>query len=122
MRSPHDVRRAQRGSAPGESRRADDDVSEGVAPPWTGTWSRLHRRAAHHVQRSNLRQIVHTSMLDRPRRYKSERIRSQPLQVSNVHIAQRSAGSSITAGSGPRGHVRWAGAVTIPVGSVAVER
>ena len=66
--------------------------------PWTGTWAASPMRddAGKGFNRQTLRQIVHTSVGGQMARiHISNLFGTQPLTVADVHIAQRSRGSSI---------------------------
>ena len=97
------------------------DVSAGVAPTWTGTWAASPQSGGSSFNQQTLRQIVHTSISGTAARVQiSNAFGSQPLQVSDVHIAQRSSGSSIVAGTDHIVTFGGQGSVTIAAGAVAV--
>ncbi|HEX3855512.1 MAG TPA: GDSL-type esterase/lipase family protein [Polyangiaceae bacterium] len=102
-------------------REAVRDVSAGVAPTWTGTWAASPQSGGSSFNQQTLRQIVHTSISGTAARVQiSNAFGSQPLQVSDVHIAQRSSGSSIVAGTDHVVTFGGQGSVTIAAGAVAV--
>jgi len=83
---------------------------------WTGTWSAAPVRddTGREFDNQTLRQIVHTSAGGHLARiHISNRFGSRPLTVEDVHIAQRSTGSSIVAGTDRR--VQFAGRPSVIV-------
>jgi lysophospholipase L1-like esterase len=96
-------------------------ITQAVAPLWTGTWSVSPQGASGSFNQQTLRQIVHTSISGSAARIQiSNLFGSQPLQISDVHIAERSSGSSITAGTDHLVTFGGSGSVTVGVGAVAI--
>ncbi len=89
--------------------------------PWTGTWSASPQGSGNTFNGQTLRQIVHTSISGTAARIQlSNAFGSQPVTISDVHIARRTSGSSIDAGSDRKVTFGGAASVTIPVGGTAV--
>ena len=113
-------------SEPGASVAANDgenvhDFGEQVTPSWTGTWSVSPQSGGTAFNQQTLRQIVHTSISGTQARIQiSNAFGTQPLVLSDVHIAQRSSGSGITAGTDHAVTFGGQGSVTIAVGALAV--
>ncbi len=64
---------------------------------WVGTWAASPQSGGASFNRQTLRQVVHTSIAGSAARVQfSNAFGTQPLQLSDVHIAQRSAGSSVS--------------------------
>src|SRR5262245_1296779 len=71
-----------------------------AAPAWTGTWATAAQRGSATFNSQTLRQIVHTSIGGTAARVRLSNVYgTQPLTVANVHVAKRTTGSSIDAGS-----------------------
>ncbi|HEY3664494.1 MAG TPA: GDSL-type esterase/lipase family protein [Polyangiaceae bacterium] len=94
------------------------------APPntaWVGTWSVSPQAGGSSFKAQTLRQIAHTSISGTEARVQlSNAFGSQAINVSDVHIANRTTGSSIdTASDKP---ILFGGktTVTIPAGGLAV--
>jgi lysophospholipase L1-like esterase len=88
---------------------------------FTGTWAVSPQGSGARFNGQTLRQIVHTSISGTAARIQlSNALGSQPLTISDVHIARRTNGSSIDAGSDRRVTFGGAASVTIPVGGTAV--
>lgn len=69
-----------------------------AADGWTGTWSVSPQSGGPSYSRQTLRQIVRTSIGGTSARIRiSNAFGSAPLTVSDVHVAQRASGSSVTA-------------------------
>ncbi|HEX3852109.1 MAG TPA: hypothetical protein VHW01_14155, partial [Polyangiaceae bacterium] len=94
------------------------------APPnaaWVGTWSVSPQSGGGSFKQQTLRQIVHTSISGTDARVQlSNAFGSQPMNVSDVHIANRTTGSSIDMPSDKA--VTFAGktTLTIPPNGLAV--
>ena len=96
-------------------------VSEAVAPLWTGTWAASPQSSGTAFNQKTLRQIVHTSISGTSARIQlSNAFGSQPVQISDVHLARRSSGSSVDASSDRPVTFGGQTSVTIPVGGVAI--
>ena len=92
-----------------------------AAVAWTGTWAVSPQSSGTTFNQQTLRQIVHTSISGTAARVQlSNAFGNQAVTVTNVHIAQRTSGSSINTGTDRA--VTFGGAVTttIPVGGTAV--
>lgn len=91
------------------------------AAPWVGTWSVAPQGSGTNFAQQTLRQIVHTSISGAASRIQlSNAFGSAPVTIADVHIAQRSSGSSIVAGSDVAVTFGGQSSVTIAVGSVGV--
>ena len=96
-------------------------VNEELAPTWTGTWSTSPQSSGTTFNAQTLRQIVHTSIAGSAARVQiSNAFGTQPLLVRDVHIAQRSSGSSVNAVSDRAVTFGGQSQVTVAVGAVAV--
>jgi len=88
---------------------------------WTGTWAVSPQSSSTTFNRQTLRQIVHTSIAGTVARVELSNVfGTQPLSIADVHIAQRSSGSSITAGTDHTVTFGGSTSTTIPAGSSAV--
>jgi lysophospholipase L1-like esterase len=64
---------------------------------WVGTWAASPQSGGESFNQQTLRQIVHTSIAGRAARVQfSNAFGTQPLHLSDVHIAQRTSGSSVS--------------------------
>ena len=98
-------------------------VAQDHNPPWTGTWavSPMRGEAKTGFNRQTLRQIVHTSVGGHVARiHISNLFGTQPLTVADVHIAQRSEGSSIVAASDRKVQFGGLFSVTVQPGDEAI--
>jgi lysophospholipase L1-like esterase len=98
-------------------------AAQGRGLLWTGTWAASPMRddAGKGFNRQTLRQIVHTSAGGHMARiHISNLFGTQPLTVADVHIAQRSRGSSIVAATDRK--VQFGGffSVTVQPGTEAI--
>jgi lysophospholipase L1-like esterase len=92
-----------------------------AAAGWTGTWSASPQSGGASFNRQTLRQIVHTSIGGTAARVQlSNAFGSQPVTVADVHVAQRTSGSSIATGTDRPVTFGGATSVTIPAGGTAV--
>jgi lysophospholipase L1-like esterase len=94
---------------------------QAAAGPWTGTWSASPQSGGPSFNQQTLRQIVHTTMGGSVARVQLSNVfGTQPVTVADVHIAQRTSGSAIAAGTDHQ--ITFAGSVstTIAVGASAV--
>ena len=90
---------------------------------WKGTWaaSPLRDDEGERFDRQTLRQIVHTSVGGRVARiHISNLFGTQPLTVADVHIAQRSTGSSIVAATDRKVQFDGLLSVTVQPGTAAI--
>jgi lysophospholipase L1-like esterase len=116
--APSDAGEVSEAASSDASRDAASDASANV--PWTGTWAVSPQSAGTTFAQKTLRQIVHTSIGGmRARIQISNAFGNQPLAVRDVHIAQRSTGSSIVASSDRPVTFGGSNAVTIANGSLA---
>jgi lysophospholipase L1-like esterase len=97
-------------------------LSTGVTDvPWTGTWSVSPQSGGTSFNRQTLRQVVHASIGGTSARVEvSNAFGSAPLAIADVHVAQRSAGSTITAGTDHAVTFGGQASTTIPAGGLAV--
>ena len=88
---------------------------------WTGTWAVSPEGGGSSFNNQTLRQIVHTSIGGTSARVQISNVfGSQPLAVSDVHVAQRSSGSTITSGTDHTVTFGGQTSTTIPAGGLAV--
>jgi lysophospholipase L1-like esterase len=96
-------------------------VSLQAADPWTGTWAASPQSSGASFNRQTLRQIVHTSISGTAARIElSNAFGSAPVTVSDVHLARRTSGSSVDAGTDRTLTFNGSASVTIPAGGKAV--
>jgi lysophospholipase L1-like esterase len=89
--------------------------------PWTGTWAAAPQASSTRFNRQTVRQIVHTSISGTAARIQlSNAFGSQPVVISDVHLARRKAGSSIDRRSDHMVTFGGSTSVTIPVGGTAI--
>ena len=87
---------------------------------WTGTWSVSPQSGGSSFNQQTLRQIVHTSVGGYAARVEISNVfGSQPLVVSDVHIAQRSSGSTVASGTDHTVTFGGQTTTTIPAGGLA---
>jgi lysophospholipase L1-like esterase len=87
---------------------------------WTGTWSVSPQSGGSSFNQQTLRQIVHTSIGGYSARVEISNVfGGQPLVISDVHIAQRSSGSTITSGTDHTVTFGGQTTTTIPAGGLA---
>ena len=92
-----------------------------AATPWTGTWSVSPQSGGMSFNQQTLRQIVHTSIGGTSARVEvSNAFGSTPLTIADVHVAQRSSGSTITNGTDHPVTFGGQPTTTIPAGGLAV--
>jgi len=92
-----------------------------VSSSWTGTWSVSPEGGGASFRQQTLRQIVHTSICGSSARVQISNVFGvQPLVVSDVHVARRASGSTITAGTDHTATFAGRTSVTIPAGGSAV--
>src|SRR5260370_41595751 len=73
-----------------------------AAPAWTGTWAASPQRTGDSFSQQTLRQIVHSSISGTAARVQlSNAFGSSPLTISDVHVAQRTSGSSVSPATHP---------------------
>ncbi len=91
-----------------------------AAPAWTGTWAASPQTTGDSFSQQTLRQIVHTSISGTAARVQlSNAFGSSPLTISDVHVAQRTSGSSVDPGTDRTVTFGGSPSVTIPVGGTA---
>ncbi|HVR01367.1 MAG TPA: carbohydrate-binding protein [Polyangia bacterium] len=96
-------------------------VEGALAPAWTGTWSVSPQSSGTTFSGQTLRQIVHTSIAGTAARIQLSNVfGSQSVQFSDVHIAQRTSGSSISTSSDRVVTFGGQSSVTVPAGGLAV--
>ncbi|HEY2057476.1 MAG TPA: carbohydrate-binding protein [Amycolatopsis sp.] len=92
-----------------------------AADPWTGTWSVSPQSGGAAFGQQTLRQVVHTSIGGPSARVEvSNAFGSSPLTIADVHVAQRSDGSTITAGTDRPVTFGGQASTVIPAGGLAV--
>jgi lysophospholipase L1-like esterase len=95
--------------------------SAAAAGGWTGTWAVSPQSGGSSFNQQTLRQIVHTSIAGTSARVElSNAFGAQPLAIADVHVALRSSGSTITAGTDHTATFGGSTSTTIPVGGSAV--
>jgi lysophospholipase L1-like esterase len=88
---------------------------------WTGTWAVSPQSGGPSYAQQTLRQIVHTSIGGSAARIRiSNAFGSAPLTVSDVHVAQRTSGSSVNTGTDRAATFGGQSSVTIAPGATAV--
>jgi lysophospholipase L1-like esterase len=95
----------------------------GQSSPWIGTWavSPVRDESERSFNQQTLRQIVHTSVGGRMARVRiSNLFGTQPLIIEDVHLARRSSGSAIVAGTDRQVWFKGKSAVKIQPGTVVV--
>ncbi|HEY2902357.1 MAG TPA: carbohydrate-binding protein [Polyangia bacterium] len=96
-------------------------VAQALAPLWTGTWAVSPQSSGTTFSGQTLRQIVHTSIAGSAARVQLSNVfGNQSVVVSDVHIAQRTSGSSIATSSDRVATFGGSSQVTIPAGGLAV--
>ena len=89
--------------------------------PWIGTWSASPQTSSTTFAQQTLRQIVHTSISGTAARVQLSNVfGTQPITIADVHLAERSSGSSIVPGSDVAVTFGGQPQTTIAVGGVAV--
>lgn len=92
-----------------------------AADGFTGTWSVSPQSGGPSYNQQTLRQIVHTSIGGSSARIRlSNAFGSAPLTFTDVHVAQRASGSSITAGTDHTVTFGGQNSVTVAPGAIAV--
>ena len=91
------------------------------AVAWTGTWAASPQSSGTTFNQQTLRQIVHTSISGTAARVQlSNAFGSQPVTITNVHIAQRTSGSSINTSTDRTVTFGGSTSTTIAAGATAV--
>ena len=91
------------------------------ATTWTGTWSASPQTSSTTFAQQTLRQIVHTSISGTAARIQlSNAFGTQSVTVADVHVAERSSGSSIVSGTDVAVTFNGQSSATIAVGDLAV--
>ncbi len=89
--------------------------------PWTGTWSASPESGGQSFSQQTLRQIVHTSIGGTSAQVQVSNVfGAAPLVIADVHVALRSSGSTIVAGSDHTVTFGGQTSITIPAGGLAV--
>jgi lysophospholipase L1-like esterase len=92
-----------------------------AATAWTGTWAASPQSSGTTFNNQTLRQIVHTSISGTAARVQVSNVfGNSTLTVADVHVAQRSSGSTIVAGTDQSVTFGGATTVSIPAGGLAV--
>jgi lysophospholipase L1-like esterase len=88
---------------------------------WTGTWSASPESGGQSFSQQTLRQIAHTSIGGTSARVQISNVfGTAPLAIADVHVALRSSGSAITAGTDHTVTFGGQASATIPAGGLAV--
>ncbi len=96
-------------------------VASPLAPTWTGSWAVSPQSSGSTFNGQTLRQIVHTSISGSAARVQLSNVfGNQPVQISDVHIAQRTSGSSISTASDRVVTFGGQSQITIAAGGLAV--
>ncbi|WP_333767037.1 GDSL-type esterase/lipase family protein [Streptomyces sp. IBSBF 2435] len=96
-------------------------ASAAAADGWTGTWSVSPQSGGPSYNQQTLRQIVHTGIGGSAARLRiSNAFGSAPLTVADVHVAQRTSGSSVNTGTDRAVAFGGQTSVTVPAGGSAV--
>jgi len=94
------------------------------APPntaWVGTWAAAPQSGGDSYQDKTLRQIVHTSIAGTAARVQlSNAFGTKAVQVSDVHLAKRTSGSSVDTASDRAVMFGGKASFSIPAGGVAL--
>jgi lysophospholipase L1-like esterase len=89
--------------------------------PWTGTWAAAPQSSGASFGAQTLRQIVHTSISGGAARLElSNAFGSSPITIADVHVANRTTGSSIDPQTDHAATFAGQTSVTIPAGQKAV--
>ncbi|HEY0808152.1 MAG TPA: GDSL-type esterase/lipase family protein, partial [Pseudonocardiaceae bacterium] len=92
-----------------------------AATPWTGTWAVAPQSSGTTFNNQTLRQIVHTSISGSAARiHLSNAFGNQAVRIADVHIAQRTSGSSVNLGTDRTVTFGGQTSTTIPAGGSAV--
>lgn len=114
------------GSPPDAAREARDVGADhasdaGTGDGWTGTWASAPQSCGGTFAGQTLRAIVHTSIGGNAARVRfSNAFGDGPLQVRDVHVAQRTAGASIDPATDEPVTFGGQPSVTVPAGAYAV--
>jgi lysophospholipase L1-like esterase len=96
-------------------------VAAAAGGTWTGTWSVSPQSGGAAFNQQTIRQIVRTSIAGTSARLQVSNVfGSQPLVIADVHIAQRSSGSTISSGTDRTVTFGGAASISIPAGGLAV--
>ena len=97
-----------------------DSLEQSLTSTWTGTWAVSPQSSGTSFNGQTLRQIVHTSISGGQARVQlSNAFGSQPVTIRNVHVAQRTSGSSINTVTDRTVTFGGQSTVTIAAGSLA---
>jgi lysophospholipase L1-like esterase len=109
------------GTSPSASGQSTTQSAAAAAGSWTGTWSASPQSGGTTFNQQTLRQVVHTSIGGTAARVQLSNVfGSQPLSIADVHIAQRSSGSSVSTSTDRTVTFGGQTSTTIPVGGTAV--
>ncbi len=87
---------------------------------WVGTWAASPQSGGASFNQQTLRQVVHTSIAGRVARVQfSNAFGMQPLHLSDVHIAQRTSGSSVSSSTDRAVTFEGQTALTVTAGGVS---
>ena len=107
----------------GGGQRADAAVPHAAAAAtgWTGTWAVSPESGGPSYNNQTLRQIVHTSIGGTSARVQISNVfGTHRWSIADVHVAQRSSGSTITGGTDHAATFGGQTTITIPAGGLAV--
>jgi lysophospholipase L1-like esterase len=109
-------------SGSGDVTSTTQDVSAAAtAGGWVGTWAASPQSSGTTFNNQTLRQIVHTSISGTSARVQlSNAFGNQAIQVRDVHVAQRTSGSSVATSSDRAVTFGGATSTTIAAGAIAV--
>ncbi|HEX4460704.1 MAG TPA: GDSL-type esterase/lipase family protein [Polyangia bacterium] len=109
------------GAATVTSSTQDETVTPAAATGWVGTWAVSPQSGGNSFANQTLRQVVHTSIAGTAARVQISNVfGSQAIVVSDVHIAQRTSGSSVNASSDRVVTFGGATSTTIAAGAIGV--
>ncbi|HEY2672088.1 MAG TPA: GDSL-type esterase/lipase family protein [Rugosimonospora sp.] len=92
-----------------------------AAGPWTGTWAASPQSGGPAFNQQTVRQIVHTSIGGSAARIQLSNVfGTQSVTIADVHVAQRTSGSSIATGTDRQVTFGGATSTTIPAGGTTV--
>src|SRR5882757_9394163 len=91
------------------------------ADGWTGTWGASPQSSGTTFNQKTLRQIVHTGISGTSSRIQISNVfGNTPLNVQDVHIAQRTSGSSINTGTDRAVTFGGSSSTVVAVGATAI--
>jgi len=108
-------------SATPSSEGAAESQQQAATSTWVGTWAASPQSSGTAFNNQTLRQIVHTSIAGSSARIQlSNAFGAQAIQIRDVHVAQRSSGSTVVTSSDRVVTFGGQGLVTVAAGTVAV--